>query len=40
MSDARDLFSKATELAEQGQLDEALTLFQALLKTDSNNATF
>jgi tetratricopeptide (TPR) repeat protein len=39
MSDVRDLFSEATELAEQGQLDEALALFQALLKTDSNNAT-
>ena len=39
MPDAFDLFNKATELAEQGQLDEALALFQALLKTDSNNAT-
>jgi len=39
MPDAPDLFSEATELAEQGLLDEALTLFQALLKTDSNNAT-
>jgi Flp pilus assembly protein TadD len=39
MPDVRDLFSEATELAEQGRLDEALALFQALLKTDSNNAT-
>jgi len=39
MPDAPDLFSEATELVELGRLDEALTLFQALLKTDSNNAT-
>jgi len=39
MPDAFDLFNKATELAEQGQLEQALVLFQALLKTDSNNAT-
>jgi tetratricopeptide (TPR) repeat protein len=39
MPDARDLFSEATELVELGRLDEALALFQALLKTDSNNAT-
>jgi tetratricopeptide (TPR) repeat protein len=39
MPDSQDLFTQATELAEQGLLDEALTLFQALLKTDSNNAT-
>jgi tetratricopeptide (TPR) repeat protein len=39
MPDSRDLFIQATELAEQGRLDEALALFQALLKTDSNNAT-
>jgi tetratricopeptide (TPR) repeat protein len=39
MPDARDLFSEATELAEQGQLDEALAIFQALLKTDSNTTT-
>jgi tetratricopeptide (TPR) repeat protein len=34
-----DLFSEANDLVELGRLDEALTLFQALLKTDSNNAT-
>jgi len=39
MPDAPDLFSEATELAKQGLLDEALAIFQALLKTDSNNAT-
>ena len=39
MPDAFDLFNKATELAEQDQLDEALTIFQALLKSDSNNAS-
>ena len=39
MPDAFDLFNKATKLAEQGQLEQALVLFQALLKTDSNNAT-
>jgi tetratricopeptide (TPR) repeat protein len=39
MSDFQDLFTQATELVELGRLDEALTLFQALLKTDSNNAT-
>jgi len=39
MPDAPDLFSEATELVELGRLDEALALFQALLKTDSNNAT-
>jgi tetratricopeptide (TPR) repeat protein len=39
MPDTRDLFSEATERAELGRLDEALTLFQALLKTNSNNAT-
>jgi tetratricopeptide (TPR) repeat protein len=33
------LFSEATELVELGRLDEALTIFQELLKTDSNNAT-
>jgi len=38
MPDAPDLFSEAIELVEQGQLDEALDIFQALLKTDSNNA--
>ena len=35
---ARDLFSEATELVKPGQLDEALALFPALLKTDSNNS--
>lgn len=39
MPDARDLFSEANELVELGRLDEALALFQALLKTDSNNVT-
>ena len=39
MPNAPDLFSEATDLAEPGRLDEALALFQALLKTDSNNAT-
>ena len=39
MSDVPDLFSEANELVELGWLDEVLTLFQALLKTDSNNAT-
>ena len=39
MPDAPDLFNEATELAELGRLDEALVIFQALLKTDSNNAT-
>ena len=39
MPDAPDLFSEANELVELGRLDEALTLFQALLKTDSNNST-
>ena len=38
MPDAHDLFSEANELVELGQLDGALTLFQALLKTDSNNS--
>jgi tetratricopeptide (TPR) repeat protein len=38
MPDARDLFNQATELVELGRLDEALALFQTLLKTDSNNA--
>lgn len=39
MPDAPDLFSEAIELAEGGLLDDALALFQTLLKTDSNNAT-
>src|SRR5208283_860347 len=39
MPDAFDLFNKATELVEQYQLDEALTIFQALLKSDSNNTS-
>jgi len=37
MPDSQDQFAQATELIELGRLDEALTLFQALLKTDSNN---
>ena len=39
MPDARDLFSEATELVELGRLDEALALFQTIVKTDSNNTT-
>ena len=39
MSSAREQFAQATDLAELGRYDEALALFQALLKTDSNNAT-
>ena len=39
MPDARDPFGEANELVELGRLDEALAIFQALLKTDSNNAT-
>jgi tetratricopeptide (TPR) repeat protein len=39
MPDSRDLFNDATELAELGRLDEALTLFQSLIRTDPNNAT-
>ena len=39
MPDSQDLFIQATELVELGRLDEALTLFQTLLKTDSNNVT-
>jgi len=38
MPDSQDQFTQATELVELGRLDEALALFQALLKTDSNNA--
>jgi tetratricopeptide (TPR) repeat protein len=39
MPDPRDLFNEATDLVELGRLDEALALFQTLLRTDSNNAT-
>jgi len=39
MPDFQDLFTQATELVELGRLDEALALFQTLLKSDSNNAT-
>jgi len=39
MPDSQDQFTQATELVELGRLDEAITLFRALLKTDSNNAT-
>jgi tetratricopeptide (TPR) repeat protein len=39
MPDSQDLFTQATELVEPGRLDEALAIFQILLKTDSNNAT-
>ena len=38
MPDAEDLFREATGLAEQGQLDEVLARFQALVRTDANNA--
>jgi len=38
MHDSPELFRKATELAELGQLDQAFAMFHALLKTDSNNA--
>lgn len=38
MPDIPDLFSEASILAEQGLLDEALAIFQVLLKTDSNNS--
>jgi tetratricopeptide (TPR) repeat protein len=39
MPDSQDLFTQANEFVELGQLDEALALFQTLLKTDFNNAT-
>jgi tetratricopeptide (TPR) repeat protein len=39
MPDVRDVFTQATDLVELSRLDEALTPIQALLKTDSNNAT-
>jgi len=39
MPDVHEQFSEATDLAELGRYDEVLTLFLALLKTDSNNAT-
>jgi len=39
MPDSQDQYTQATELVELGRLEEALTIFQALLKTDSNNAT-
>jgi len=39
MPDPRDLFSEATDFVELGRLDEALALFQTILRTDSNNAT-
>jgi len=38
MPDSQDLFKQATELAEGGLLNEALTIFQTIVKTDSNNA--
>jgi tetratricopeptide (TPR) repeat protein len=38
MPDVHEQFSKATDLAELGRYDEALALFLALIKTDSNNA--
>ena len=39
MPDTHDQFTQATDLVELGRLDEALAIFQALLKTDSNNVT-
>ena len=39
MPDAFDLFNDATEFAELGRLDEALAIFQTLIRTDPNNAT-
>ena len=39
MPDSHDQFTQATELVKPNRLDEAPILFQALLKTDSNNAT-
>lgn len=39
MPDVKEQFSEAIDLAELGRYDEALALFQALLKIDSNNAT-
>jgi tetratricopeptide (TPR) repeat protein len=38
MPDVHEQFSEAADLAELGRYDEALALFLALLKTDSNNA--
>jgi hypothetical protein len=35
MPDAQDLFTQATELVELGRLDEALAIFQALIRTCS-----
>jgi tetratricopeptide (TPR) repeat protein len=37
MPDSRDQFNEAMELIELGRLEEALLIFHALLKTDSNN---
>ena len=39
MPDIHEQFSEAADLAELGRYEEALALFRALLKTDSNNAT-
>jgi tetratricopeptide (TPR) repeat protein len=38
MSDSDDQFSQATDLIELGRSEEALAIFQTLLRTDSNNA--
>ena len=38
MPDDRDLLIQATDLMDLGRLEEALAIFQTLLKTDSNNA--
>jgi tetratricopeptide (TPR) repeat protein len=39
MPDSQDQLTQATDLGEPGRLDEAIALFPALLKSDSNNAT-
>ncbi|MGD1004536.1 MAG: tetratricopeptide repeat protein [Methanoregulaceae archaeon] len=39
MTKTQDLFKNATELAEHGHTIEALAIFQALLRTDSKNAS-
>jgi tetratricopeptide (TPR) repeat protein len=38
MPDVHEQFSEAADCAELGRYDEALALFLALIKTDSNNA--
>lgn len=39
MPDVHEQFSEAVDLADLGRYEEALALFRALLKTDSNNAS-